>query len=79
MHCGAPEIAAPDFMGFDEKARSCYFKKQPSTPEEYEQAMQAVRVACCDNIHYSTDDPAVLEQINRIIEESKRKPWWKFW
>jgi hypothetical protein len=104
MNCRAPQVAAPDLMDFDEEARSCYFKKQPSTLEEYEQAIQAVWVSCCDSIHYSTDDPVVLQQINEVkgrehqiqrsvkfqcrsntpllepdIEESKRKPWWRFW
>src|SRR5687767_2898056 len=66
MHCGAPEAAAPDLMDFDEESRSCYFKKQPSTPEELEQAMQAVWVSCCESVHYSTEDSVVLQQINEI-------------
>jgi hypothetical protein len=73
MHCGAPEAAAPDLMDFDEEARSCYFKKQPSTPEEYEQAMQAVWVSCCEAVHYATDDPLVLERIQELQEAEGRR------
>jgi hypothetical protein len=69
MNCGAPEVAAPDLIGFDEVARSCYFNKQPSTFEEYEQAIQAMLVSCCDSVHYSTDDPIVLQQINKIKDQ----------
>lgn len=71
--CRAPEAAAPDLMDFDEEEGNCYFKKQPSTPEEYKQAMQAIWVSCCGAIHYATDDLLVLEKIHRLEEAQGKR------
>ncbi|HZS07662.1 MAG TPA: hypothetical protein VFD58_22695 [Blastocatellia bacterium] len=92
MTCLAPEHEAPDLMGFDEEARHCYFRKQPSTPEEFERAARTVCVSCCEAVRYSGDDPAVLQRIEELDEEARKwrqqleeqqerqnKPWWKFW
>jgi hypothetical protein len=43
--CGAPEAEAPDLMAFDESENSCYFRRQPSTPTELDQAVRAVWVS----------------------------------
>ena len=71
--CLAPEHAAPDLIGFDEEANHCFFKKQPSTSEEYEHAMQAVWVSCCAAVRYSSDDPEVLYQIERAKDAFQKK------
>ncbi len=81
--CMAPEHEAPDLMGFDEEAMHCYFKKQPSTPEELERATRAVWVSCCGAVQYSGDDPGVHRRLVELAEEGLRrregKLWWKFW
>ena len=86
--CMAPEHEAPDLMGFDEEANHCYFKKQPSTPEEFERAARAVWVSCCEAVQYSGDDQRVLQRIAELHEEARQrmrqkgkqsKPWWRFW
>jgi hypothetical protein len=79
--CGAPEAEAPDLMSFDKDDIHCYFKKQPSTPEELDRALKAVIVSCCDAVHYGGDDPAVIERMGRLgidmMEEAqKRKKSW---
>jgi len=34
ISCRAPEAEAPDLMAFDEEGSSCYFRRQPVTPDE---------------------------------------------
>jgi ferredoxin len=58
--CRAPEQEAPELMSFDEQGGSCYFHRQPGTPEEIEHAIQAVWVACCDAVHYGGTDSTIL-------------------
>jgi len=38
----------------------CYFQKQPSTQEELRQAIQAIRVSCCQMVRYAGTDPKIL-------------------
>src|SRR5215216_6853106 len=71
--CMAPEHEAPDLMGFDEEANHCYFKKQPSTPEEFERAARAVWASCCAAVQYSGDDPAVLQRIEELHDEARKR------
>ena len=65
--CEAPYNEARDLMAEDgdEEFYHCYFKKQPTTPEETERAIQACRVSCVDAVRYRGNDPAIL---NRFIE-----------
>jgi hypothetical protein len=82
--CMAPVHAAPDLMGFDEKVGHCYFKKQPSTPEELEQAARAVWVSCCQAVQYSGDDSEIKRMIDEydrdgLIRKCPKQPWWKIW
>src|SRR5262245_33271537 len=85
--CMAPEHEAPDLMGFDQELNHCYFKKQPSSPDELERAIRAVWSSCCGALYYSGDDPAVsrrlaelrIENLKRMRERGVKKSWWKFW
>jgi hypothetical protein len=67
--CLAPECVAPDLMGLYEdpsgtNARShCFFKKQPETPEEIDQAIAAMEISCVENLRYAGDDPAILKRL----------------
>ena len=65
--CCAPEAEAPDLMAFDEEGQSCYFKKQPETPEELDRALRAVCVSCCEAVRYAENDPEVLKR-RTVIE-----------
>jgi len=61
--CGAPGAEAPDLIGLDEEVRSCFFKRQPATPEELADAISAVRVACCGALRYGGSDPHVQREL----------------
>lgn len=83
--CGAPEHEAPDLMAADAETGHCYFKKQPSSPEELERAVQAVWVSCCGAVQYAGNDPAILRRL-MVLKKTKRRQarttrweWWKKW
>lgn len=61
--CGAPEAEAPDLMAHDDEANSCYFRRQPTTPEETDAAIRASQVSCCGAVVYRGTDPAILRRI----------------
>jgi hypothetical protein len=76
ISCGVPELEAPDLMGHDEDPSviyHCYFKKQPSTPEEVERAIRAVWISCCGAVQYDGDDPAILQRLAELEEETRRR------
>ena len=81
ISCGAPEAEAPDLMAYDDERWSCYFRRQPTTPEEVEQACRAVEVSCCDAVQYDGDDPKILARLSRTNPARYRAPraWWQFW
>jgi hypothetical protein len=60
--CMAPHDAAPELMGMQPEGH-CYFKKQPSTPEELTHAIEAVRSSCVAGLRYAGNDPEVLERL----------------
>jgi hypothetical protein len=68
--CMAPEQEAPDLMGFDQGAHHCYFKKQPSTPDELERAIRAGWSSCCGALYYSGSDPAVPRRLAELRTEN---------
>ena len=67
--CLAPQAAAPHVMGFyrdpsGTHARShCFFKKQPQTPEEVDEAIAAMSVSCVENLRYGGRDPEILRRL----------------
>ncbi len=83
--CGAPHTVAPDLIGWDDSPnepgihRHCYFKKQPGTPEELDQALAAINSSCCGALYYAGSDPRVLQDLRKngnehaiVGEESSR-------
>ena len=67
--CGAPHAVASDLMGWDQMQSTlkpntfyphCYFKKQPETVAELQQAIDAVTVSCCGALRYAGSDPAII-------------------
>lgn len=63
LMCTAPENEAPDLMGHEEIDYHCYFRRQPSTPEELDRAIRAVQVSCCGAVRYAGKDPETMKRI----------------
>jgi hypothetical protein len=73
ISCEAPEYEAPDVMNHvgDSTGYHCYFQRQPSSPEEVEQAIRAVWVSCCGAVRYGGDDAKILLRLQALrCEES---------
>jgi len=67
--CLAPQSEAPELIGLYEdpsgtnRLSHCFFKKQPETPNEVDNAIRAMWVSCVENLRYAGDDPAILERL----------------
>jgi hypothetical protein len=69
--CEAPEHEAPALMshvkdGSRDDCYHCYFKRQPQTPEEVQQAIRAVQVACCGAVRYGGRDPQIVSRLRAL-------------
>ena len=61
-------ICAPDLMCTNEeldKAGHCYFKRQPYSAGEFEQALLAIDQSCCGGVRYAGGDPLIREMMAR--------------
>lgn len=64
--CGVPKTVAPDLVEFDaETMDHCYFKKQPTSPDEIFLAIRAVEVCCCGSYRYSGDDEEIKKRLKK--------------
>lgn len=75
--CGAPEHEAPTLIAsIDEPAGHCYFKRQPETLEEVEQAIRAIEVSCCGALRYDGDDERIRARVGEAlrVDESPSEP-----
>lgn len=61
MLCCMPEMEAPELMESDDY--SCYFKRQPSTEEETDRAIEAINVSCCGAVIYKGQDRKIIHKI----------------
>ena len=63
--CTLPVSEAPNLIGEDETngGYHCYFKKQPTTPEEVNEAIFALEVSCVGCIRYGGDNSEIIEKI----------------
>ena len=62
--CGAPEAEAPDLVKHSKlEYGHCYFKKQPTTADELDRAINAMHVSCIAGIRYGGKDKAILERL----------------
>ena len=71
--CEAPYLEAPTLMEADDEKGSyphCYFKRQPETPEETEQAIMACVVSCVGAVRYGGHDPEILKRFRQLHCES---------
>lgn len=65
--CGAPHAVAPDLIGWSEGGDHFIWKKQPETPEEWEQAYAAFAVSCVEAYRYAGADPTVVTRIGPAL------------
>jgi hypothetical protein len=69
--CRAPEAISPNLVGGNEK--HCYFKTQPRTPEEFEQAIRAVESCCCGAYRYAGNDLNVMARLGPTACDNWRR------
>jgi hypothetical protein len=64
LWCGAPEAEAPTlFAPFDDTYTDTHFVRQPSTPEETEQAIMSARVCCVSAVRYGGRDREIISKL----------------
>src|SRR5262249_34555244 len=70
LFCGYPEMVAPDLIasGEAENYGHCYFRKQPETPAEIEQAIKAIAGCCCGAYRYAGSDPTIQQKLREAGE-----------
>lgn len=65
--CGNAPIEAPTLMQqVGDDCHHCYFRRQPQTPEEVEQAIGAVCVSETDAVRYGGTDQAIIRRIHEL-------------
>jgi hypothetical protein len=68
MTCAYPHVLAPDLMAWEMNSEGrethCYFRKQPETSQEMEQAVSAVKGSCCGALRYSGADAEIIKRIS---------------
>jgi hypothetical protein len=63
LSCGVPHVVAPTLIGWvDEEKSHCYWKKQPETPQELEQAIGVLDAQELDCHRYAGSDPRILDR-----------------
>jgi hypothetical protein len=50
-------------MSYDEEHSSCFFERQPATPEEEYRAIRAIWASCCGAVRYGGSDPNVIARL----------------
>src|SRR4051794_10759855 len=71
MACCAPEAEAPELMSHAETPHyHCYFKKQPTSPTQLDQAIRACQVSCVAAVRYGGKNPRVIERLHDIETEA---------
>ncbi len=64
LACEAPEVEAPDLLApLANGNYDTYFVKQPTTPEEIEEACRAIEVCCVVALRYGGTDPAIIKRL----------------
>jgi hypothetical protein len=61
--CGAPWAEAPDIVEHTQD-NHCYFKKQPETEAEMDQAIRALGVSCIAALRYGGSDESILKRLH---------------
>lgn len=67
--CEAPYYEAPELMGrpgSGETNHGCFFRRQPSTPDEIESACNAIMVSCVEAVRYAGEDRKILQRLYEL-------------
>jgi hypothetical protein len=62
ISCGTPQAEAPDIIEHGIDGR-CYFKKQPQTEIELDQAIGALMVSCIGALRYGGTEEKILKRL----------------
>lgn len=66
VSCGVPQAAAPDLVGWtNDQSTQCYWKKQPETPGEMEQAFAVFDGQELGCHRYAGHDPVIQARVGR--------------
>ncbi len=69
LSCEAPETEAPKLLAaLDDTNSDTYFVRQPTTPEEVEQACWALKVCCVCALRYGGKDRSIIRQLDNDPE-----------
>jgi hypothetical protein len=63
ISCGAPQAEAPDLIEHGKGDGHCYFKKQPQTEMELDQAVSALMVSCICALRYGGTEEKILKRL----------------
>ena len=68
MSCMLPEEMAPELMGYFEEGNAghCYFRKQPESQIEIDNAVLAIDVSCCGAVRYCGKNKDILKTLKRL-------------
>ena len=67
LRCCLPHGEAPDLMNDSElDFEECYFRRQPHTAVEVEQAINAILVSEIDALHYGGTDPVIIRRLYEL-------------
>ena len=62
IRCGNPEAVPPRVVGSTDQ--HCFFKKQPQSAAELEEAIKAVNHCCCGAYRYAGSDLKVISRLD---------------
>jgi hypothetical protein len=65
MSCAVPESVAPELFGWLEDEPHCYVKRQPESPEEMAQMLEAMCSSEADCIRARSCSPEFLLELSR--------------
>ncbi|MDQ2687476.1 MAG: ferredoxin [Armatimonadota bacterium] len=66
LTCGLAEAEAPELIESVETHGHCYYKRQPETTEEVEQAIMAMAVSETAAHRYGGNDPVILRRLKML-------------
>lgn len=74
--CGAPQAEAPNLIEHAKEDNHCYFRRQPVTETDIDQAIAAMMVSCVDALRYGGTDEKIIRRLyeNGMAELCDHKP-----